>query len=325
MSITETVAQLRAQVWDWLEGRLTSGTQVRYRRARTAFDEWLALRGIALENLAPTEVDPFLARYVLDTKEDEDSVLTKQGCVDLMATLGKRLGHPMRLCQQVLRAWSKEEPPRQAEAMPSAVAYAMVTTMAIVLKEPFIAIHVLLAYSACLRIGESLNLKMVDVVLPRARDPWMRAVLILRSTKRGFDQKVVLSNPETVRALMDFIRYFRKGADGEELLAAVSYSRFARAFRRTIALLELPAGEWRSHSLRRGAATPVVEAGQSFESVRQYGRWAAESSAREYIRLGQSAMMRMGRRISVERWRLYDILAAGAGRSFCLAANGLAG
>ena len=65
--------------------------------------------------------------------------------------------------------------------------------------------------------------------------------------------------------------------------------------------------------------------GYSFEFVRLFGRWASESSCREYIRLGQSALTRISGRISPELWALYAILGSAVDRAFGLAASGVVG
>ena len=121
----------RAKVLDWLESRLAPGTQARYQRSRSLFLEWLSGRGLKLELLPLVELDVSVAAFVLEMKEEDDVELTKQGCVDLVATMQNRAGAPLRLSQKVLKAWQKEVPPRQADAMPKNVAFAMVTVMAV--------------------------------------------------------------------------------------------------------------------------------------------------------------------------------------------------
>ena len=78
--------------------------------------------------------------------------------------------------------------------------------------------------------------------------------------------------------------------------------------------------------MRRGAATSLMQLGWSFDDVKLYGRWASDSSAREYIRLGQSALARMSRHFSDEQLRLFDVLASGIAVAFeGLAASGHVG
>ena len=324
MSLTAAVSGFKQQIWSWLEGRLAPGTQVRYLRARQGFAEWQAQLGIRGEPLVPEHLDVLLAKYVLDTKEDQDTVVSRQQCVDLVASTQRRAGHPCKLAQQILKAWSKEVPPVQAEAIPAPLAFAMVTTLAMVMKEPQAAVLVLLAFTGCLRIGEALSLRVQDVFLPRPGSGECQAVLILRATKRSFDQRVVLENHRVVAALKQYHELF--APRGRDLMfAGITYSKFVRIFKKALAILQVPPGEWRTHSLRRGSATAMMEQGHSFEYVRLYGRWASESSCREYIRLGQSALTRISGRIPQERWALYGVLGSAVDRAFSLSASGVVG
>eukprot|EP00974_Lingulodinium_polyedra_P076503 7405003-Lingulodinium_polyedra.AAC.1 len=76
--------------------------------------------------------------------------------------------------------------------------------MAAIFGRPCEAVRMLLAFCGCLRMGESLALRADDVLLPRSASEPFRAVLFLRVTKRGFDQRVVLRHPEVVRVLLAF-------------------------------------------------------------------------------------------------------------------------
>ena len=57
-------------------------------------------------------------------------------------------------------------------------------------------------------------------------------------------------------------------------------------------VLQLDKVGFRTHSCRRGGATALARSGGPVETIRQYGRWAAERSCREYIRLGVVALLR---------------------------------
>ena len=298
----------RHQVWSWLDRQLQPATQERYSNARGAFDSWCAAAGFDWRDLQPSEVDVLASRFVLQVKEDRDVDLSRQGCLDLMASVQTRLGCSLRLTQRVLRAWQKEQPPKQAEAMPSVVAFALATVMIQVLGEPEAALHAVLAFCGLLRIGESLSLSYGDVMLPRDESP-RAVVLILRATKRSFDQRVVLANADVVAMVEGFAK-FRGRVPNSEPIAPLTYARFARILAKAVRLLRLPGTSWRSHSLRRGGATALMEAGWSFEAVKLYGRWASDTSAREYIRLGQTALSRMNHSVPVEQWRLYNLLAS---------------
>lgn len=103
-------------------------------------------------------MDIFAARFILHVKEDDDTALSRQGCLGLLATEQRRAGMKLRLSQRVMRLWHKGAPPRQAEALPLGVAHALVTVCARVLGLRKCARHVLFAFSGCLRIGECISL-----------------------------------------------------------------------------------------------------------------------------------------------------------------------
>lgn len=302
------VTRFREELTEWIEGHLTQNVQARYAKAREQFMAWCQIVGLEPADLQAEEIDVMVAKFVLHVKEDCDDLLTRQGCSDLLATMQRRAGIKLHVTRQVLRLWSREFPPKQAEAMPAMVAYAAVTVMRHVLEQPAAAFHTLVAFSGLLRIGESLQLRREDIVVPRASGP-QHVVLVLRTTKRGFDQRVVLSHPGVVAAVVGFL----KAHPGEdyELAAPLSYERFARCLKKVVKLLRLPGDSWRSHSLRRGGATALMEHGWSFDNVRQYGRWSSESSAREYVRLGQVALSRLNRCLGEERWHMFRVLAGG--------------
>ena len=181
-----------------------------------------------------------------------------------------------------------------------------------------------MAFTGCLRIGEALNPRTQDVFLPRPGSGDHRGVLILRTTRKSFDQCVVLGNRRVVNALMQYQKLFAP-TDRDALFADMTYSKYVRLFKKALLVLRVPQGEWRTHSLRRRSATAMMEQGYSFEFVRIFGRWASESSCREYIRLGQSRLTRISGRITPELWALYAILGSAVDRAFGLAASGLVG
>lgn len=118
----------------------------------------------------------------------------------------------------------------------------------------------------------------------------------------------------TIRSFLDTTPY----ADAMGQLAPCTYAQFARAFDLGVRLLKLPGSSWRSHSLRRGGATALMELGWGFSDVQLYGRWASESSARENIRLGQSAVARLHNSMAPEVWRRCEVLAGGCCDAFKL-------
>lgn len=140
-------------------------------------------------------------------------------------------------------------------------------------------------------------------------------MLIVRATRRGFDQRVVLGKAavaSTVRSFLDTSSY----SDGMAQLARCSHAQFARAFALGVRLSRFSGLSWRSHTLRRGGAIALMERGWAFADVKLYGRWAFESSAREFIRLGQSALARLRHSLPQDVWVRCELLAGGCCQAF---------
>lgn len=123
MDLTETSHHRISRTFaQWVEGRLTQSVQVRYGRARSEFEHLCLDQGLDVVDLPAGELDIVAARFALAAKEDNDCELFRQEWLDLLATLQRRAGARLPMMHQILRFWHREEPPRQAEAMPSVVA-----------------------------------------------------------------------------------------------------------------------------------------------------------------------------------------------------------
>lgn len=233
-----TVARFRQELTEWIEAQLTQGVQLRYAKARALFPEWCCLQGLSLEEREADEADVVVANFVMHVKEDSDD-LTWQGCSDSLATMQRRAGMKLHFTWQVLRLWGRELPPKKAEDVPAIIAFASVTVMSLVLGEPEAVFHTLVAFSGLLRIGESLQLRRGDIVLPRPSGP-RQVVLVLRTIKRGFDQRAVLNHPKVVAPIQGYLQY-HEGQD-HELAAPLTYGRFARCLKKVVALSQVTRG-----------------------------------------------------------------------------------
>ena len=61
---------------------------------------------------------------------------------------------------------------------------------------------------------------------------------------------------------------------------------------------------FRTHSLRRGAATALYARGYPLTDVRVFGRWASERACESYIKTGDLALTRLRQSIVSDRWKL---------------------
>ena len=310
LSVLEAVTFFRQQIWEWMENWRTAGVQQRYERARNVFDAWCIERGVSTVGLGEKEFDVVLARCVLDAMEDDEEEHSRQLYLDMMSTLQRRHSMRFRMTQHVLSEWQKDLPPVQAEAIPEEAVYAAVTIMLLVLNEPMPAFHTMLCFIALLRIGESLNLNMKGLVTPRSTNDPFQIVVLLKKTKRGFDERVVIHNKSAVLWIMTFIRKW--GGAHHDLVAPCSYAHMNKVLKLALQLLGMPERAWRTHGLRRGGATALLENGVPFDAIRLYGRWASESSAREYLRRGGTALTRLRGTVDGRVWERLRVLSTGA-------------
>lgn len=118
MADPQAAADVRTYIHEWIEDRLIVIVQERYASARRAFAAWCHEYGVDYAAPIGDDIDTFVARFMLHVKEDKDSALTRQSCLDLLATTQRRAGTRLRLSQHMLRLWHREAPPRQTEAMP---------------------------------------------------------------------------------------------------------------------------------------------------------------------------------------------------------------
>lgn len=136
---------------------------MRYAQARHDFEPWGCMQSADWHVLSQDDVDVIVARLILFVKEESDGVKTRQGCLDLLATIQRRASTKLKLTHVVMRSWQREVLPLQAEAMPAAAAFAAAKVVSCMLGAPKAAVHVVLAFASCLRIGEYLS--TVHVVL----------------------------------------------------------------------------------------------------------------------------------------------------------------
>ena len=84
------VAAYRLAVDEWLEAQLQPGTQARYHNSRVTFAAWLAKRGYVVNEFSGEQLDPMVARFILEGYEDEGAEHGRQFYVDLVASLQRR-------------------------------------------------------------------------------------------------------------------------------------------------------------------------------------------------------------------------------------------
>ena len=211
--------------------------------------------------------------------------------------------HPrlrLKTAWKVLDAWTSTVPVRQAPAAPPQLLHAMIV-MAVVLGRPQLSVAMLLAYCGLLRVREVLSLRVRDVFLDGTT-----LVICLGRTKRGMEQKVVLTNSSVIQWFANYVARHPSKSPGEWLFN-ISYSSMLRWVKRLALLLGGESLHLTTHTFRRSGASELSRQGMPLSDILLYGRWLSERAARDYIRKGEVAMWRARGLISETDWTRIEL------------------
>lgn len=152
------------------------------------------------------------------------------------------------------------------------------------------ALAVLLGFDCYLRIGEILGLKVKDVATardPRLGSAYRGVMLRLAKTKTGNNQAVTVESPDVSALLQTHLR----GRGGNELVFAVSRSRFYNLLHSACQAFGLADHGYTPHSLRHGGATRHFLQGRPIADIQFRGRWSDAKSVRTYIQSGRALLL----------------------------------
>ena len=201
----------------------------------------------------------------------------------------------LRVAWKVYDTWGQLQPPRQAPAAPPELLQAMFC-VALLLNRPHLSCLMLVCYCGLLRVREGLRLQYRDVVfLPDS------VVLCLGQTKRGLEQKVVLTNPAVVGFLSLYASHF-PSKDGSAFFFPISYGTALRWVKKLGDLLGAAPLQLTTHTFRRSGASELARQGVPLADILLFGRWASERSAKEYIRRGEVAIHRARAELGPLTW-----------------------
>ena len=287
----------REEVEGFLLGGLQPASLARYDRALVLFSTECAEAGIVFSELSAERQDWILAEYIWRCHEEG---LPCGGAASAVAAVAKvNPGRKYPTSFRVLERWRTERPPRQAPAIPPQLAWGMFTVLWGIGRHAE-ALILLLCFCGLLRVSEGLGLHRASCLVS-----YNSVILVLPRTKRGFDERVVLTHNAVIGATR---AYFLLHPVKEGRCFDTSYVTFSRWLKFAASWMGFGDLEVTSHSLRRGGATALLSLGYAFNDVQLYGRWSSDRSVREYLRRGQTALLRMDP--SQPRWRLADCLGS---------------
>lgn len=283
----------------------------KYIKALEHLNNDLAELGHDWHQMTEAEQDSFMAEWILDGYEMGGSRNEYSWALSALQKVNPRLR--LKTAWKVLDAWSATVPVRQAPAAPPELLHAMIV-LALVLGRPQLSVAMLLAYCGLLRVREVLSLRVRDVILDGTT-----LVLCLGRTKRGMEQKVVLTNRSVVLWFSNFVSRCPPSSPSD-LLFTISYSSMLRWVKRLAFLLGAESLHLTTHTFRRSGASELSRQGMPLSEILLYGRWLSERAARDYIRKGEVAIWRSKGllaekdwdriqrwgKLATQAWQLYD-------------------
>ena len=247
--------------------------------------------------------------YVMFLRDECLDTASPQKAAEAVAACQKHFGGRRKFpaTYKIIDAWRSEHPPDQAAPMPLPVAMAMVTLCVLggCVNE---GVLILVTYCALLRAGEAVALLPSDVLGPTEHGLGNFVVVCIRKTKCGAanTERRVIDNPEAVAFLAAYKAFVGPGV---VRFAPSSYQRMRLAVRACCRALGLAAEAFRTHSLRRGAASTLALAGVPFADVMLRGGWASERSCRLYVRQGEVLLTRWRQQLPLGAWQRISQLA----------------
>jgi integrase len=145
---------------------------------------------------------------------------------------------------------------------------------------------VMFAFSTLLRVGELLKVGWEHLYLPDDLNTF--GTVYLSATKAGESQWVPITDLALIRLLRSLKAELGNPTTGP--VFPLTYDAFRRLFRSALTLCRLSLEYFRTHSLRRGGATLLLQETRSVEEVMLVGRWRSLSSARLYLRQGEALL-----------------------------------
>ncbi|CAE8652318.1 unnamed protein product [Polarella glacialis] len=227
---------------------------------------------------------------------------SRQDSVILVAALHKiSPGKKLPGSRKFLEAWASTQPISQAPACPEEVAFAL-ANLAVAVGQSAIGAAMLLTFCG-LRIGEAIALVGDKVVfMPDA------VILFIDVSKRGRDQRVVLTNPVVIAWLHNYSKQAKVKPD--QKFCNTSYSKYRFWLKRLCDMLGVGDLGFSSHSFRRGGASSLLIKGVPISNIVEFGRWANENSCRDYLRRGEVYQLRLKTQLSPHLWSRINLLAS---------------
>jgi len=297
----------RERVRDFLEKKLQGPTRDRYLAGRRVFPAWLDQVSERDFEYETEEVqDHLLAEAAIDMF-NEEATISNVG--NMISGVAKRYtNRRFRVAWKSYDELRKQVPPDQAPACPEEAIWPIVVTLCL-WHMWAVAGALMVCFVGVMRISEALNLTMRDVVLPDRVGMPRVAVLVLGKTKRGFEERVLLTHPAVIQWLLDYKNRFRRHAGPGDRFFPCTYSLVRSWLGKAATVMGLAHLKLRTHSMRRGGATALLLHNLDLPTIAVFGRWASQKSCTDYLRKGEVAILRLRNDLPAEMWNRLGAVA----------------
>ena len=283
--------------------RVKDSTRQQYMAAFSHFARWLQSTGQSSETDAQrldAQLEAF-AYSLFDSaggRRRQTAACARLACIWMAPTLRHRL--PRSLAITNLTAWNRaaarvvrSHPPIPWPLL-CVVAHRLAAAGDIAM-----AVAVLIAFDALLRVSEVAALRLCDIAEQKAVDARLAAglVIAIRAPKtadptRGEQQAVVVSEPVALTLLRDFVAQRRAAARPTDSLFGLSSQALERTFTAAAAALGGSAAfTW--HSLRHGGATYLYMRGVHVQEICRW-RLLDIDGVRRYVQTGKAVVASHG-------------------------------
>jgi integrase len=279
------------EVIDFLLAGLQPRTRALYRRE---YDRFITTTEVADEwrRMSHDQRDALVAQYLVRGYAHTGSERVSRTQAGYLVSFLRYHDAQNRygLSHRVCGVWRARVPPDSAWPLTGEACEALAGILKVAQEVPA-AVCVLLMFTGLLRVGEALGLQWNHVYIPDDVDRGEGAIY-LPTSKTGPNQYIPITSAKMLLILKRFKQWSRSSSPSSKVFP-YTYGAFRLIFLAAVAVLALPIGVYRTHSLRRGGATSLVQQTRSPEYVAVIGRWKNLGSCRRYLRQGEALVARI--------------------------------
>ena len=276
-----------------LLARVRGKTLETYRAAGRKFVDW-ALRNHR-RPWTPDEWDDALADYKREAEEEDEQHLSYANFVATVAVVEfffPRLKGKLQVSHAIIKGWGISHVTRHTVPMGRG-ACALMCVYFSTWGAHRLGVGCVLQGQTGMRPSEMLGLRGADVSFPedRGEDPQRAPVLIGLGVRAGTKLKraqAAIIQQVGRESLVAALRELCAATPPDEPLFPYRLETYRKMIRKVEETLQVNIG-WGPHSPRAGYATDARADGQTFEEIREGGRWQADTSLRTYLDVVQAA------------------------------------